>query len=330
MLSSDRQRDRDAYTYKGGMLNIADIVGRLRDVDGKSGLLQFDNVVDHSVPFTLRSRENWPKIAKLGSMIKLRGRILPDLEGTERIIRVEALGIDTPSVIDLPARDVFLAPVRPGQNVDPLPAKAFRPSASNDRFRPKGSRNSAELAGFLVGMKLQRPGQPKPDGGRNDGLLILGIRQAADPNSILPVRVYGPRCVAMAGALRMGDPLYISGKIEVRLKNIGEPDPETEVYQTAKFPFIRAAHLSGAQPGVHMKIDTPAWALALQEEAEGQHVAHQARNAREAIADGAGEATVLSESTPATALGGDEPGIDPSVLSALRGVPQQPGALPAR
>ncbi len=330
MLSSDRQRDRDAYTYKGGMLNIADIVGRLRDVDGRTGLLQFDNIVDHSVPFTLRSRESWPKIAKLGSMIKLRGRILPELEGTERIIRVEALGIDTPSVIDLPARDVFQAPVRQGQNVDPLPAKAFRPSQSADRFRPKGSRNSAEIAGFLVGMKLQRPGLPKADGGRNDGLLILGIRQSADPNAILPVRVYGPRCVAMAAALRMGDPLYISGKIEVRLKNIGDADPETGVFQTAKFPFVRAAQLSGAQPGVHMKIDTPDWAAELQQEAESQHVTRQTRNAREAMADGADEATVVTELAPSSSLEPDAPAIDPGVLSALRGAPQLNAANPSR
>jgi hypothetical protein len=321
VLSSDRQRDRDAYTYKGGMLNIADVVGRLRDVDGQHGLLQFDNVVDHSIPFSLRPRENWPKIAKRGSMIKLRGRVLPDLDGTERILRVEALGIDTPSVIDLPARDVFLAPVRPGQNIDPLPAKAFRPSQSADRFRPKGSRNSVELAGFLVGMKLQRPGAPKPDGGRNDGLLILGIRQSADPEAILPVRVYGPRCVAMAAALRMGDPLYVSGKIEVRLKNVGEPDPETNVYKTAKYPFIRAAQLAGAQPGVHLKIETPDWAAQLQEEAESQAGARQAKVAREAIADGHAEASVVSESTPMGALDDSAPAIDAGVLSALRGVP---------
>lgn len=321
MLSSDRQRDRDTYTYKGGMLNIADVVGRLRDVDGQHGLLQFDNVVDHSIPFSLRPRENWPKIAKRGSMIKLRGRVLPDLDGTERILRVEALGIDTPSVIDLPARDVFLAPVRPGQNIDPLPAKAFRPSQAADRFRPKGSRNSVELAGFLVGMKLQRPGAPKADGGRNDGLLILGIRQSADPNAILPVRVYGPRCVAMAAALRMGDPLYVAGKIEVRLKNIGEPDPETGVYKTAKYPFIRAAQLAGAQPGVHLKIETPDWAAQLQEEAESEAAARQAKVAREAIADGHTEASVVSESTPAGALDDSAPAIDPGVLSALRGAP---------
>jgi hypothetical protein len=330
VLSSDRQRDRDAYTYKGGMLNIADVVGRLRDVDGQHGLLQFDNVVDHSIPFSLRPRENWPKIAKRGSMIKLRGRVLPDLDGTERILRVEALGIDTPSVIDLPARDVFLAPVRPGQNIDPLPAKAFRPSQSADRFRPKGSRNSVELAGFLVGMKLQRPGAPKPDGGRNDGLLILGIRQSADPDAILPVRVYGPRCVAMAAALRMGDPLYIAGKIEVRLKNVGEPDPETKVYQTAKYPFIRAAQLAGAQPGVHLKIETPDWAAQLQEEAESQAGARQARVAREAMADGHTEASVVSESTPAGALEESAPAIDLSVLSALRGAPSGGNASTSR
>ena len=319
MLSSDRQRDRDAYTYKGGMLNIADIVGRLREVDGRRGLLQFDNVADHSVPFELRSRESWPQIARLGSMIKLRARILPDLEGAERIIRVEALGIDTPSVIDLPARDVFMAPVRPGQNVDPLPAKAFRPAASSDRFRPRGSRNNAEIAGFLVGMKLERPGAPKPDGGRNDGLLILGIRQSSDPGAILPVRIYGPRCVPMAAALRMGDPLYVQGKLEVRLKNIGEPDPETGIYQTSKHPFIRAAQLAGAQPGVHMKIDTPEWALALQAEAEGQVVSRQTRDAREAMAAGAESAIVTTEAVPASALETAMPAIAPGVLNALRG-----------
>ena len=330
MLSSERQRDRDAYTYKGGMLNIADIVGRLRDVNGKVALLQFDNVVDHSVPFTLRPRESWPRIAKLGSMIKLRGRVLPDTEKDERIIRVEALGIDTPSVIDLPAVDVFSAPVRAGQNIDPLPAKVFRPASSNDRFRPRGSRNSVELAGFLVGMKLERPGMPKADGGRNDGLLILGIRQSADPNAVLPVRIYGPRCVAMAAALRMGDPLYISGKVEVRLKNIGEPDPETGVYQTEKYPFIRAAQLSGAQPGVHMKIDTPAWALELQEEAASHQGRRQVRQAREAVEDGAPEATVLAEGTPEAAFANGSSGIDAGVLSALRSAPLQPGAAQAR
>jgi hypothetical protein len=321
VLSSDRQRDRDAYTFKGGMLNIADVVGRLRDVDGQHGLLQFDNVVDHSIPFSLRPRENWPKIAKRGSMIKLRGRVLPDLDGTERILRVEALGIDTPSVIDLPALDVFQAPVRTGQNIDPLPAKAFRPAQTADRFRPKGSRNSAELAGFLVGMKLQRPGAPKPDGGRNDGLLILGIRQSSDPNAILPVRVYGPRSVAMAAALRMGDPLYIAGKIEVRLKNIGEPDPQTGVYTTAKFPFIRAAQLAGAQPGVHLKIETPDWAAQLQEEAQSEAGVRQAAAAREAISDGHAEASVVSESAPEGILDDAAPAIDPGVLNALRAGP---------
>lgn len=330
MLSSDRQRDRDAYTYKGGMLNIADIVGCLREIDGNSGLLQFDNVVDHSIPFVLRPRENWPKIAKRGSMIKLRGRILAGLSGTERTLRVEALGIDTPSVIDLPARDVFMAPVRQGQNVDPLPAKAFRANPSNDRFRPKGSRNSAELAGFLVGMALQRPGAPKADGGRNDGLLILGIRQSADPDAILPIRVYGPRCVAVAAALQMGDPLYIAGKVEVRLKNIGDPDPETGIYETEKYPFLRAAHLSGAQPGVHMKIDTPDWAAQLQSEATGSRATRQARDMRDAIADGATEVSMTSESAPATAIQADAPTIDPSVLSALRGSALANGAAPSR
>lgn len=328
MLSSERQRDRDAYTYKGGMLNIADVVGRLRDIDGKTARLQFDNVVDHSVPFVLRERESWPKIAKLGAMIKLRGRLLPGFESVggnaDRILRIEALGIDTPNVIDLPARDVFNAPVRPGQNVEPLPAKAFRAN-SDDRFRPKGSRNAAEIAGFLVGMKLTRPGAPRADGGRNDGLLVLGIRQSADPDAVLPVRFYGPRSVALAQALRVGDPLYIAGKIEVRLKNLGEPDPETGVYQTAKFPFLRGATVAGAQRGVHMKIETPDWAVQLQEEADSAAATRRAARAREAMADCAPEVAVVSEvaaaQSPQVAKF-----IDPSVMRAIRSAPGAAGA----
>lgn len=134
----------------------------------------------------------------------------------------------------------------------------------------------------------------------------------------------------MAAALRMGDPLYISGKIEVRLKNIGDADPETGVFQTAKFPFVRAAQLSGAQPGVHMKIDTPDWAAELQQEAESQHVTRQTRNAREAMADGADEATVVTELAPSSSLEPDAPAIDPGVLSALRGAPQLNAANPSR
>lgn len=327
MLSSERQRDRDAYTYKGGMLNIADVVGRLRDVEGHNALLQFDNIVDHSVPFSLRERESWPRIAKLGAMIKLRGRILPGLDAgkTERILRIEALGIDTPNVIDLPALDVFNAPVRPGQNVDPLPAKAFR-AASGDRFRPKGSRNNAEIAGFLIGMQLQRPGAVRADGGRNDGLLILGIRQSADPEAVLPVRVYGPRSVALASALRMGDPLYITGKIEVRLKNLGDPDPDTGVYKTAKFPFLRATTLAGAQRGVHMKIETPEWAVEIQKEAESAAAAKQRRRAREAIADGETDVAVISDASieSAPALANSSAIVNPAVLQAIRG---QAGAV---
>jgi hypothetical protein len=165
-------------------------------------------------------------------------------------------------------------------------------------------------------MRLERPGAARSDAGRNDGLLELGIRQTNDDSDILPVRLYGPKVGAVADALTLGAPLYVKGSVEVRVKNIGEPDPATGLYRTAKFPFIRTSVLRGAQPGEHIKIGTPGWAVALQEEESSKRAQRQRRRMREEEQPGA-----VTELASGTAPSQSATGmVDPALLARLREV----------
>jgi hypothetical protein len=298
------------------MLNICDIVGVVRDKSDLGLHVQFDNVKAHNIPVSMRPRDRYPKWLKNGVNVKVRGRLLAALEDTERVVRVEALGLDHPSTVELPPLENYNRMLREGQEAnDPeRVSKLYGPSKREDRFRTGGSFNNAEIAGFLVAMVLERPGAPRADGGRNDGLLTLGIRQTNDVDDILPVRIYSPRVVAIAESLSLGAPLYVKGRVEVRLKNVGEPDPETGNHRTAKYPFVRTNILRGALPGEHIKIDTPGWALDLQQEEADRRTLRARRRMREETDDGA-ITEVASESAPPLAASGL---VDPSLLHKLR------------
>ena len=316
MLTVEQQRFRDQYSFRGGMMNICDIVGVVRDKTEAGFHVQFDNAKAHNIPVTLRPHDRYPKWLKDGVNIKVRGRIMPAVEGTERVARIEALGFDHPSTVELPPLENFNRMLREGQesNDGERASKLYGPSKREDRFRSGGSFNNAEIAGFLVAMVLERPGAPRADGGRNDGLLILGVRQTNDDNDILPVRIYSPRVAAIADSLSLGVPLYVKGRIEVRIKNVGEPNPETGIYDTARYPFVRTNVLRGAIPGEHIKIDTPAWALNLQKEEEESRTVRARRRMRESSEDSAVTEVASESATPLAATGM----VDPSLLSKLR------------
>ena len=316
MLTVEQQRYRDQYSFRGGMVNICDIVGVVRDKTDAGFYVQFDNVKAHNIPITLRPRDRFPKWLKNGVNIKVRGRLMAAIEGTERVLRVEALGWDHPSTVELPPLENFNRMLREGQEANDTErvSKLYGPSKREDRFRSGGSFNNAEIAGFLVAMVLERPGAPKADGGRNDGLLILGIRQTNDENDILPVRIYSPRVASIADSLALGVPLYVKGRVEVRVKAVGEADPETGVQPIEKYPFIRTNILRGAIPGEHIKIDTPAWAIDLQKEEEDKRTLRARRRMREDTEDGSVIEVASKSAVPLAASGM----VDPALVAKLR------------
>lgn len=320
MMSIEQQRYREQYAFKAGLINICDLVGLARNVDARTGVawMQQSNNMNHMIPIRLKHGDRFPSWFKDGAQAKIRARIMPGLEGTERTCVIQPIGFDFPNVIDLPPQKAWEMQIREGVPTDGTKPSEFGPATAQEKFEAGGTSNDVWLAGYLAGMVLEPPGAIRPDGGRNDGLLVLGIRQTANPDDIIPVRLYGPKVKAVAKNLTIGCPLLVKGRVEVRLKNVGEKDEVTGIIPVQRFPFIRTAMLRNPQPKVHILVGTPAWALELQQ-------AHAKSTARAADARGS------DAGAPTEAAGGRlDPSdfvVDQSVLASIQG--GEPASRPA-
>lgn len=314
MMSIEQQRYREQYAFKAGLVNICDLVGMARKVDNRAGVawMQQGNNMNHMIPIRLRHGDRFPTWFKDGALAKIRARIMPGLEGTERTCVIQPIGFDFPNVIDLPPQKAWEMQVRDGVPTDGTKPEKFGPSSAQEKFETGGSSNSVTLAGYLAGMLVEPPGVARPDGGRNDGLLVLGIRQTANPDDIIPVRLYGPKVKTVAKNLTIGCPLLVIGRVEVRLKNTGEKDEATGIIPVSRYPFVRTSTLRNAQPKVHILVDTPAWALELQQ-ANNKSTAR----AQESREDGS---TAAANSQVGGGMNAADFMIDPSVLASMQGV----------
>lgn len=318
MMSIEQQRYRDQYSFKAGLLNICDLVGLVRQVDTRSGVawLQQSNNMNHNIPIRLRQGDRFPIWFQEGASAKVRARILPGLEGTERTCVVQPIGFDFPNVIDLPPQRAWEMQIRAGVPTDGVKPTEFGPASQQERFEAGGSSNMVSIAGYLAGMLVEPPGAPRPDGGRNDGLLVLGIRQTANPDDIIPVRLYGAKVKTVAKALTIGCPLLVMGRVEVRLKNVGDKDETTGIIPVQRYPFVRTSMLRNAQPKIHIIVDTPAWAVELQQQAAMNQRA--TKSVQEALDDGAPVVVQPEGGSSRTTAAAASFMVDPSVMAAIQ------------
>lgn len=115
------------------------------------------------------------------------------------------------------------------------------------------------LAGFIESYGMARD----KDGAVQHDCLLLAIRQTPDPDSAIPVRVYGRFSEAFLKTIQIAMPVLIEGRYMVKVLN-----EETEelnekggkiIKVTGTLPYIHCANIKQATPD-EIKVRPPWWA----------------------------------------------------------------------
>ena len=233
MLSRMQQSTESAHGFVGGCLNAAYIAGFLRnreqDENGARFVVQQTNNVVHALPVVVKGRFSLPAekdpVKVIGHLV---GHHRPD---GERVVTVEALQIDRPSLREMPNHAAWQRDTPPEGS--PQASDDFRPFFDpNDNeeirsifyggatMRGRPCLNVVRVAGFIDAFGFAR----KPDGTLNKGCIVIALRQLRDPNTALPVRLYGRFAEAFLKNLTVGKPIFVEGFYRVRYAETSNGD----------------------------------------------------------------------------------------------------------
>ena len=226
MLSLEQREREHLYRYRSGMLNVAWIAGVARQLTKRGGFIQRSDNLNQMIPFELAEGDAMRPWVREGCNLKILARLLGAREDGEPVVVLRALDMSEPDILDMPPRQAFERVMRPGIPTDAVRPTAYGPdrTSSADGLEVTDKGNVAWVAGYVASFFVERV--PLEDGTLSRGCLVVGLRQTANPEDILPVRCYAARPEELARHLRVGDPVKMIGRMEVRLKNTGEVDAQ--------------------------------------------------------------------------------------------------------
>ena len=294
MLSRDAKAYVDTFQYYNGMLNVGWLAGYLRrSEEDRQFSIQQTNNLNHALPVTLRQGDVLPGRFKDLSRLKVTCRIAgKKLESGERVAVMEVLGLDVPTVLDMPPVDQWNYMLPEG-----VPGSEFKPSEGGTTFSKNS--NVVKIAGYVCGVAVEPAGSINEKGNVSTGCLKLLVAQKGDFDNAIPVRIYGKLAEAQADRLRLGMPVLIDdGEYRIRIKKTGEPAGEDGVEPVAKYPYIQAKVIKLANRDVMMG-DAPQWAVDL------ANIGRANRRARGVSAPAQPAAPAAAPAQPQAAAGDD-------------------------
>lgn len=287
MLPQDAKRNPDSYSYPNGMLNSGYIAGVLRNVDPQNGLcyIQQTRSENHMLPVHYDPKKSpIPRDIKEWDLIMAYVHTEGDREGEERIAKLKSIRFEAPNFMHMGARfhedllrkwgaAVHKAAVDSG-TPESIKALGQTPVDDSDARRDafdwkaldlnKNASNQIRIAGFIQSKSLERNRKHPIDGTPMNDRLVVLIRQSKDSDHSIPVRWYGRNLQPLAEKLARGMPIVVSGEFRIDVKAISLPDPETQIAQVSKLPYIQAKDMPGpvTPDSGHIKL-VPSWAAEL-------------------------------------------------------------------
>lgn len=246
------------YAFYGGMLNAGYMTGFARRIEGddQSFVIQQTNDPRISLPVFVEERN--VSLPKDTMPTKVIGRFIGEktVDGY-RIVRFKAITLDRPSLRELPNRLAWEKPLI--DNINDSFKPFFDPNddeeVSNSIFRKSDKKsgrpcvNVARLAGYVESFAYEKPSEPS----KRDDCLYIALRQTANPDESIPIRVYGRFAVSLKAQLHIALPIFIEGFYRVKRENHGTP--EAPDYRLV--PYIFTSTIKVATPA-DIKV-RPAW-----------------------------------------------------------------------
>lgn len=246
MLSAEMKRREELYGFRNNCYNVVWLTGLVRDVDlaARTASLHRTNNPNQGFPFSVKPTDRLPAdLAEVAAgeekARSVSRKIIARMSGTRNdrglpSIALTAIHIAKPNVIELPPAVAFKRPLRPGipntvatsdQDLQELPAE----TKSTDlrvlkELRTSVVGNDCKLSGFIQAMNFT-PARARDDGsGSTVPSLEVLIRQTEDANDLIPVVLRGKTAKKTYESLRPRDPIFVLGKLEMLIKNVGEAD----------------------------------------------------------------------------------------------------------
>jgi hypothetical protein len=271
MLSAEQRLYSNIHQSRNGMRNICWIAGIAREIHSKGGFIQQTKNMNHMIPFKMGPSDVVPNRYGEYSEIKIHGRIRGGRHAVtgERIVEITATAVDAPSVLDLPPQAAWDHSLPKG-----APSDTFTPKFGRGGLDFTQAASRAEVAGFVSGFQLKKPGTLNEKGEASGGCLTILIQQTENPDDAIPVRLMGSRSVIVATKIKIGSPVYVKdGEIRVRIKETGDPAGEDGIVPVHKYPYIHASMLYVASRNEIS--EQPDWALKLYRLGNGERVARK-------------------------------------------------------
>lgn len=292
MLSMEQRGLQEFYRYRNGMVNLAYVTGYVTKVTSRGGLLLQTRNTNQAIPFEMAARDKVPSNVRVGSITKILARVEggrhPETGEPTGVLRV--LRFETPRVLDLPPMEAWQHSVPKG-----APAADFVPKIGSQGLQFQSSSNVVSIAGIVSAVRLRKAGMVRADGSQENGCLYVLLQQTADPESSVPVRVYGRFSGSEERRIRLGTPVQVkNGSVRIDVKPTGKVldggIEEVQTYLYVKAPALYAATRDDIQ-------EMPDWARQLMEKSKSSQAEAGPKDG-----NGGGEsAAVASDSSTASA-----------------------------
>lgn len=263
MLKSGGSRVSVAYKYVNSMLNVAYITGFVRRPEGRTFLIQQKNEstnLDHAIPVLVGDDIKVPReFTPITVTCHVYGRKEPG--GFLRTAELRVIDMRTPSTRSMPlwlawnasmpdgvAKDGF-NPFKVGGSLKP--EYTGEPDPENDPLRQileatRGrldtrlgeNANVVMVAGVIEGVTYIRPTEHQA------GYIAALIRQHADPDQCIPVRIYSDKPKAHLSSVVVGAPVKILGQARVKLLHADPEKPGDPPVVVGRQLYIRSGEFS--------------------------------------------------------------------------------------
>lgn len=248
MLTSEQKQLSNFYRFPHGMLNVGWVAGFIRGVKPGARMfyIQQTNNSNLMIPIYLKKGEQIPPRFKEMAPVRVICHIegaqveaehLPVKDGAERpmerIARAVAIGFDAANILDMPPAMAFQKVPPAGAPRDDVNFE-FKPFSRDESM--SDSSNMVRIAGFVQAVAMQ----PQERGEQSDCCILL-IRQTEKESGCIPVRYYDKRkAEAIFNRVKRGLPIAIDAALRVRVKTIGEVDPESGLAPVVRYPYLHA------------------------------------------------------------------------------------------
>ena len=260
MLNQHQLMNPEVYKFRAGAINVAWIVGMLRNLDRRTGTgwIQQTNNLNQAIPFSMREGETIPTKFQEGQTVKVVGRFIGFVENGQQTAHIEALGFQEPTIMDMPTRQHFDAPIQPGTPDDGVRPEQYGqiPAGEANGFTARNpNANRVHYAGFVSAYRFD----PSKNPGVTNDVLTIHLRQSPNPEDIVQVRIQNKLAKVFHSRLQVGVGIFIEGEARMYIKDLSKtPDETTGIKPTAKVLTLHARNISPAQPVVHIR-NTPEW-----------------------------------------------------------------------